>query len=100
MDKFLPVDEKAAKQIATADTKKRKLELEAGLLGKLFGSSSNTPVHIAGLVVVILVVTGLAYTFIADDKKALSTGEFWKIIAPIISTALAYIFGASSKRSD
>ena len=98
MDEFKPIDEQAAKSIAAEGTKKRKLELEAGWLGKIFGSSDNTPVHIAGFVVILLVVSGIVYTFVPDEKKSLQTGEFWKTIAPIILTTLGYIFGASTKK--
>ncbi len=73
---------------------KHKIELEAGWLGKFFGSAHNAPVYIAGIIAVFLVITGTFSFFI----PAISTpGEIWKIIAPLISLALGYMFGKKVK---
>lgn len=72
----------------------KKLDLDAGLLGKCFGSKHNAPIYIAGLFVMVLVVSGITVLF---TSSAIPAGEYWKIIAPLMTMALGYIFGKSSK---
>lgn len=72
----------------------KKLDLDAGILGKCFGSKSNAPSNIAGFFLVIMTVSGIAVLFISS---AIPAGEYWKIITPLITMSLGYIFGKSSK---
>ena len=69
----------------------KKLDLEAGHLGKIFGAAKNAPFNISGVVVILLVLSGVIYTFI--PQTGTTTLEFWKIIAPIITMILGYMFG-------
>lgn len=72
----------------------KKLDLDSGLLGKCFGSKSNAPMNIAGLFVTLLLFAGIAVLFIGCSIPA---GEFWKIIAPLMTMVMGYLFGKSSK---
>lgn len=72
----------------------KKLDLEAGLLGKCFGSKLNAPSNIAGFFVIIMALSGIAVLFTTCSIPA---NEYWKIITPLITMSLGYIFGKSSK---
>jgi peptidoglycan/LPS O-acetylase OafA/YrhL len=96
----LPSDPKIASKIIDLEAKHRQLEIERGILGRFFGSNDRVPTYIAGLIAFISVIAGLAYTFLPDSSKILPTGEFWKIVSPIITACLAYIFGAATKKNE
>jgi hypothetical protein len=69
----------------------KKLDLDAGTLGKFFGSSKNAPSNIAGVVIIILVVTGVACLIFPPSES--DPIEIWKILAPVITLILGYLFG-------
>lgn len=79
--------------IADHALKKHKMSLDAGWLGKLFGAAQNAPSNIAGLALLILLVAGIIVPLINGVIYA----EFWKIIAPIITMILGYLFGKFQK---
>ena len=70
--------------------KLREMDLNSGMLGKFFGTSDNVSVYIAGVVVMVVVVTGLVVTFYPGGTTAVET---WKIITPIVTMILGFIFG-------
>lgn len=72
----------------------KEMDLEAGWLGRCFGTSKNAPLNIAGLVVVLLVGAGLAVLFI---QSALPAAEYWKIAVPLITLVMGFIFGKGSR---
>jgi hypothetical protein len=72
----------------------KEMDLEAGWLGRCFGTSKNAPLNIAGLVVLTLVATGVATLFL---QSALSAAEYWKIAVPLITLVMGFIFGKSPK---
>lgn len=72
----------------------KEMDLEAGWLGRCFGTSKNAPMNIAGLVVVLLVVAGLATMFI---QSALPATEYWKMAVPLITLVMGFVFGKGSK---
>ena len=72
----------------------KEMDLEAGWLGRCFGTSNNAPMNIAGLVVVVLLAAGLATMFI---QSALPAAEYWKIAVPLITLVMGFIFGKGSK---
>jgi uncharacterized membrane protein YoaK (UPF0700 family) len=69
------------------------MKIEAGFLGKVFGTNKNAPVNIAGASIIILMIAGICSTFLSTDTPDL---EFWKVIAPIITAILVYLFGKRS----
>jgi len=71
----------------------KKMDLEAGLFGKLFGSKHRAPLNIAGIFVMSLVASGIAALFF---NTSLPAADYWKIIAPLLSLALGFIFGKST----
>jgi len=74
--------------------RQKEMDLEAGWLGRCFGTSKNAPMNIAGLVVVLLVLAGLATMFI---QSALPSADYWKIAVPLITLVMGFIFGKGSK---
>ncbi len=70
--------------------KLREMDLNSGLLGKFFGTSENVSVYIAGVVVIVVVLTGLVVTFLPGGTNAVET---WKIITPIVTMILGFLFG-------
>ena len=74
--------------------KSKQMDLESGLLGKLFGSSANAPMNIAGLVALLVLVPLVVYTFVNVNSESKSTVlDFWKICSPIIGMILGFVFG-------
>jgi len=72
----------------------KEMALEAGWLGRYFGSGKNAPLNIAGLLVLLLVGSGIAVLFLPSTIPA---EKYWNIIAPLITLVLGYVFGKGSK---
>ncbi|HTO69448.1 MAG TPA: hypothetical protein VMR31_06265 [Myxococcota bacterium] len=96
MNQFnLPEHPEVALRIVQNQGRERELELEAGLVGKFFGTGRNSGNGIAGVVAVLLVIAGLCYAFWPPQGNGLAVLEFWKVITPLITASLGYIFGSS-----
>ena len=72
----------------------KRMDLDSGFLGKIFGSSATAPSNIAGLVLIVLLVSGVAILFV--NSASMTAGDYWKIIIPIITLVLGYLFGKKS----
>ena len=72
----------------------KEMDLEAGWLGRFFGSGETAPLNIAGLLILLLGGSGVAVLFL---QSAIPAGEYWKIIVPLLSLVMGYVFGKSSK---
>lgn len=70
--------------------KAKEMDLEAGLLGKLFGSEKNAPLNIAGLIALLLILTGVGTIFYKSEFPA---ADYWEQVAPILTGILGYLFG-------
>jgi hypothetical protein len=79
--------EDVARRYALEQTK---MSLESGILGKLFGSVANAPTNIAGFVVCLLVILCVVVLFVPSKMP---TDEFLKLILPVITLVLGYLFG-------
>lgn len=73
----------------------KRMDLDAGILGRLFGTGSAAPSNIAGIAVLLLLGAGVATVFM-DTKWPAS--EYWKIAGPIITLILGYLFGKNSSQ--
>ncbi|MBE3793635.1 hypothetical protein HJ184_21370 [Vibrio parahaemolyticus] len=69
----------------------KKLDLEAGSLGKFFGGKTSAPSNIAGLTILALVAVSIYGT--VKEIQGLAPSELWKITTPIITLILGYLFG-------
>ena len=71
------------------------LAREAGWLGKVFGAGSNAPTNIVGFVVLVLLSAGIASLFF---DTAVPAADLWKLIAPMLTLVMGYMFGKSRAR--
>ncbi len=69
----------------------QKLTLDAGMLGKFFGSSQNAPTNVAGLIAVLLVFTCIAAWIWPHESMA--TSEVWTTFVPVVTLILGFLFG-------
>lgn len=65
--------------------KSKKMDIDVGFLGKIFGNSSNAPTNIAGITILFLL---FSTPFVTDLK--------WEQSFPIITLALGYLFGKNT----
>lgn len=97
-------DKILAKQVIENQNELEKIKLERGLLGGIWGNSEKIPNNIAALAIVILLATGIFYTYcvmnLAKENISLPIKDFWAIIAPLITLAIGYLFGDKSKKND
>lgn len=70
---------------------------DLGILGKFFGASLSAPMNIAGFVIVISMVALLVSLF-TSDSETLTAGQ--ERLVGLISSALAFIFGAATKKDE
>lgn len=80
-------------EIRTPDSPKQssnldERRLEAGVLGKIFGTGDNAAKNIAGLIIFLLVNGALIGYFVSLDEGAL-----FQIVVPIVTLGLGYLFG-------
>ena len=93
--------EEQAKTVPTEDIARRyaieqsRMSLDAGWLGKIFGSSTNAPTNIAGFFVGLLTLTiiFLGFVFVPSSISAM---DFLNYLAPLITLVLGYLFGKST----
>ena len=77
----------------------KKMELESGWLGKFFGNRANAPSNVSGLVLIVLLLSGIVMIVLPyEDPNALSVTpkEYWDIIVPIVTLIFGYMFGRRS----
>lgn len=70
-----------------------KQKIEAGFFGKLFGMGDAAKIHITGLLLIILLLSGVIFSFIKDFDQ---TKEYWATILPMITLFSGYIWGKNS----
>jgi hypothetical protein len=70
--------------------KVRELDLQYGLLGKLFGDSDRSPSNIAGAVLLLSTIAAVIVVVYPGGSAAL---ESWKVIAPVITGTMGFLFG-------
>jgi len=64
--------------------------MDLGLTGKVIGSGDQAKYSITLIIMLILLMIGTVNTFMSSSFPA---GEFWKMILPIITLGLGYLFG-------
>ena len=88
-----PESESTSKaRIKSAEEIKKRI-IDAGLLGKFFGTNKNVSLYIAAFIAIIMLISGICYSFIATNTYSLSSKDFWTIISPFITTSLGFIIG-------
>jgi hypothetical protein len=69
------------------------MSLEAGWLGKIFGSAMNAPTNIAGLILCLFFASIIVVLFLETRMEAI---EYLKLVLPVITLVLGYLFGKST----
>lgn len=99
---ILPKDKELAKQVLDGENELAKERLAQGFLGKFWGSSSSIPNNIAGMLILVLILTCIIYTFATmntpADKLAFPIKDFWLMVTPLITLAIGYLFGDKPKK--
>lgn len=72
----------------------KQMDLEAGWLGRCFGSGKNAPLNIAGILVVALVLSGIATLFV---QTSIAAADYWRLIVPLLTLVMGFVFGKSSR---
>lgn len=75
--------------------KAQEMKLEAGVVGGFFGSTQRAASSIAWVMIFLLVCSGIVTSFV--QNTAILATEYWKIISPLITLALGYLFGRMDK---
>ena len=68
----------------------KKLKIETGYAGQIFGSRSIPSVNIAAIFILLLLISGVSVIFF---NSLVPPKEYWSIISPLMTLALGYIFG-------
>lgn len=69
--------------------------INAGKIGEWFGTGDQLGKSIAAIIIVVLLVGGIMAILIIPWENAI---EFWKLIIPIVTLSLGYIFGVKFTR--
>ena len=75
----------------------KRLDLESGWVGKIWGNDNNAPMNIAGTMAMASLLLGLIYSATnwgCNDIK--DRYYIWTVLSPIISTSLGFIIGRKS----
>jgi hypothetical protein len=74
--------------------KAKEMDLQVGLLGKIFGSSENAPNNICGIVALILVIVG---SVICIWPTRIEPTDYLSYMLPVLTSILGYLFGKNAK---
>lgn len=69
-----------------------KLGNQGGKVGAFFGVGTNGSINFTGIILIILVLPGVIYTFINFSNSI----EYWKTVGAFITLGLGYLFGKHS----
>jgi hypothetical protein len=87
---IVPTEEDFARRYALDQTR---MTLEAGWLGKVFGSAANAPTNIAGFILFLFFISIIVVLFLEIRMEAV---EYVKLVLPVITLVLGYLFGKST----
>jgi hypothetical protein len=70
-------------------------KLDAGVLGRFFGSSDKLPLYIVAIIALFLLFAGTLYSVIPESSRSPSftIGNMWSLIIPVITTIIGYLIG-------
>jgi len=91
--------EEQARFVPTEDFERRyaiehtRMGYEHGILGRIFGSATNAPTSIAGIIVLLFTLTSIAVLFLPANVPA---SNYLKTVLSIISLMVGYLFGKST----
>jgi hypothetical protein len=88
--RIVPTEEDFAHRYTLDQTR---MSLEAGGLGKIFGSKVNSPTNIAGLILFLFFVSILIVLFLETRMEAV---EYLKLVLLVVTLVLGYLFEKST----
>lgn len=74
----------------------KKMDLEAGYIGEIFGTKPIPPTNIASISVILLVISGIIIS-IFDLNTKMDPSKYWETVTSVITLALGFIFGKGLK---
>ncbi|MBY0456177.1 MAG: hypothetical protein K2V38_02445 [Gemmataceae bacterium] len=76
-----------------SELESERMRFQFGWLARLIGGKDNAPNNIAFVIVTLLLVSGVVVNFVSPADRL----EYWKVILPILTLTLGYLFGKNSK---
>jgi hypothetical protein len=67
-----------------------RMRYESGWLGLIFGSATNAPTSIAGIIVILLTLASIAVLFVPSN---IPSGDYLNSVLPVIAVIVGYLFG-------
>jgi hypothetical protein len=92
----LPSEPELQVKVLEFDAQHRSKKLDQGWIGWLFGSSSEKNGNIAGMSLIVLLLTFVCIIFFYPSNTDLTKKDAVTIVAGIITTILGFIFGRAS----
>ena len=68
----------------------KRMNLEFGWLGRVFGSPQTSPTNICGLIVCLLSGCGIVLMFVKGTDVGI---DYFRMIVPVITLTFGYLFG-------
>jgi hypothetical protein len=96
----LPAQPELASKVVESQTRREEKALEMGWVGFLFGSGSEKPGNIAGIVIALSIIALIIIFFIGyfyPNTNNAPTRELITLFGGIVTLALGYLFGKSGK---
>ena len=75
------------------DLERLRITMAGAWLGKIFGSAGNAPTNIAGLILCLFFRSMMIVLFLETRMEAI---EYLKLVLPVITLVLGYLFGRST----
>jgi hypothetical protein len=94
----LPDDKTLARRIVDSQAKRDERKTEMGMLGRIFGSVSDKPGNIAGVVVLASFAALLGLLATAIFKPDVKMDVLLPIFTGMITLALGYLFGKGDQK--
>ncbi len=73
-----------------------KERIKGGYLGRFFGTGENAPRNIIGLIILVLVASGVGM-FLFNSGNAVA---YWELMAPIVTLGIGYLVGRQHGPAD
>jgi hypothetical protein len=70
----------------------KRMDLEAGWVGRITGSGKNAPTNVAFVLVVLLLVLAGILSFLYPSDRL----DLLKTVIPVVTLTLGYLFGKNS----
>lgn len=76
---------------------------DLGWLGRFFGGKELVSLNVSGLLIIVLIISGVVLSCLVYDKEKQNFDnitKIWSVITPIITLSLGYLFGNKQGGKD